>query len=240
MGRELDWEGAVNVRDLGGIPAGSGRTVKRGAVVRAGSLDGLTAAGWESLLAAGVRTIVDLRNADERTRVPPAPDGVETLWLPLDGQEHEDFWRGWGTGPQFGTPLYYRPHLERFPERSVRVLAAVAAAAPGGAVVHCQTGRDRTGQIAMLALALAGATARDIAADYALGARAAGPVPEVEAFLADRRITAEQVVHDLAGAPDLVELLEAGGLTRSVADRLRVRMSGEDRPGSDPEDLPSL
>ena len=29
-----------------------------------------------------------------------------------------DFWSAWAGGPQFGSPLYYRPHLERFPERT--------------------------------------------------------------------------------------------------------------------------
>jgi hypothetical protein len=89
--------------------------------------------------------------------------------LPLDGLDEDPaFGERWASGPQFATPLYYRPHLERFPERSARVIAAIAAAEPGGVLVHCVGGRDRTGQIAMLLLALAGVAPEAIAADYEL------------------------------------------------------------------------
>src|SRR5215207_4136872 len=106
--RHLDWEGCFNARDLGGLRTVDGRATLCGRVVRADSLDGLTATGWAALMAYGVRTIIDLRNDDERK-----------------------FWDVWDSGPQFGTPLYYRPHLERMPQRSAAVLAGIAAAPPG-------------------------------------------------------------------------------------------------------------
>jgi protein-tyrosine phosphatase len=48
--------------------------------------------------------------------------------VPLDATEDREFWNVWAAGPQFGTPLYYGPHLERFPERSAAVLNAIARA----------------------------------------------------------------------------------------------------------------
>lgn len=91
------------------------------------------------------------------------------MQIPLDVSEDREFWSVWQSGPQFGTPLYYRPHLERFPERSAAVIAAVAHAGPGGVVVHCGGGgRDRAGQVSMRLLALAGVPAYVIAADYEL------------------------------------------------------------------------
>jgi len=53
-------------------------------------------------------------------------------------------------------------------DRSAAVLGAIAGAAPGGGVFHCVGGRDRTGQIAILLLALAGVDAERIVADYEL------------------------------------------------------------------------
>jgi protein-tyrosine phosphatase len=38
--------------------------------------------------------------------------------VPVDGSEDREFWDVWSTGPPFGTPLYYRPWLERFPQRA--------------------------------------------------------------------------------------------------------------------------
>ena len=107
----LTWEGCSNVRDLGGLPTADGGETAYGAVVRGDCPDRLTAAGWEALAAHGIRTIVDLRNEDELRPELVRPAGVTTVHEPLDGVEDTDFWDEWGTGPQFGTPLYYRPHL---------------------------------------------------------------------------------------------------------------------------------
>ena len=121
------------MRDLGGLRTRDGGETARGAVVRSGSPDGLSERGWEALRAYGIRTIVDLRNDDEQ----PAArrTGVERLHLPLDGVEDTDFWDRWASGPEFGTPLYYLPHLRRFPDRNARVIEAIARAEPGGVLV---------------------------------------------------------------------------------------------------------
>jgi protein-tyrosine phosphatase len=155
--RHLDWDGCFNARDLGRIPLATGGETRWGAVVRTDSIDGLSAAGWSALEAHGVRTVIDLRNEDEhaldRAR---RPAGIDTLHLPLDAIDDSDFWEDWMHGPQFARPFYYAAHLERFPERSARVLTAIARAEPGGVLVHCVSGRDRTGQVSMLLLALPG------------------------------------------------------------------------------------
>ena len=174
--RHLDWHGCANARDLGGLPAAGGRTTRVGALIRSDAVDRLTAAGWSALAAYGVRTVVDLRNDDELPPDPaPRPAGITTLHLPLDGIEDRAFWERWTSGPQFGTPLYYRPFLDRFPERVARVIAAVADAPAGGVVVHCVGGRDRTGLVTLLLLALAGVDLQDIADDYALSAERLRP-----------------------------------------------------------------
>ncbi len=152
-----------------GFPPADGRTTRRGAIVRADSLHKLTDAGWSALLGHGVRTVIDLRNDYERAAdVAPRPAQLTTVELPLDGIEDREFWDPIVEGPQFGTPIYYRGHLERMPERSAAVLTAIARARPGGVVFHCVGGRDRTGQIAILVLALAVVGSEEIVADYGL------------------------------------------------------------------------
>lgn len=98
----------------------------------------------------------------------------------------------------------YRPHLDRFPERSAAALSAIAGAEPGGVVFHCGGGRDRAGQIAMLVLALAGVSADDVAADYAL--------------------SAEGIIVDILGSFDVEAHLRAGGLTNDDVVALRSRL----------------
>ena len=174
---------------------------RRGALVRCETVDRLTPAGWEALRAHGIRTIIDLRNDDELVE---HSGGVETIHIPLDRLDEEpEFWVDWMNGPQFATPLYYRPFLERFPERIERVLDAVEQAQPGGVLFHCVGGRDRTGLVAIVLLAIAGVPADLIADDYARGAeRAHTRDPALEEFLAEKGTSARELVTDLVARFD--------------------------------------
>ncbi len=225
------------MRDLGGMPTSDGRVTRYGAVVRADALDELAVAGWAALVAYGVRTVIDLRNDDERAAGAgraPRPPRLATIHVPLDVVEDRDFWNLWDSGPQFGTPLYYGPHLERFPERSAAVIAAIAGAAPGGVAFNCAGGRDRTGQVTMLLLALAGVAPDDIAADYVLsgvrlraryaarGEEDEGPL--LEAFLEKAGTTAADVLVTMLRGLDVEACLRVGGLTSHDIAALRRRL----------------
>jgi protein-tyrosine phosphatase len=216
--RALAWDGCSNVRDLGGLPTVDGRETARGAVVRGDAPDRLSPAGWEALRAYGIRTIVDLRNDDE---LGGEPTGVRYMHAPLDGVEDTDFWAEWASGPQFGTPLYYLPHLRRFPERNARAVVAVARAAPGGVLFHCVGGRDRTGQLSMLLLALAGVGPDEIAADYCLSGQT-----ESDAFLAERGTSAAEVIAATLAELDVEAHLRAAGVADADLAALRERLVG--------------
>jgi protein-tyrosine phosphatase len=239
IGRHLDWDGCLNVRDLGGLPAAGGRVTRWGAVVRSDSPAGLTSDGWVALRAHGIRTIVDLRDDDERAADPVAPPagqaGLDIVHVPLDDVGDTVFWRRiWDDGLD-GSPLYYRPFLEQKPERCAAAVAAVAGARPGGVLVHCTIGRDRAGLVTLLLLALAGVAPADIADDWELsnprleplragssGAHRVAPGPAEP--LARRNLTAREVVVATLEAVDVEAALRTGGLSdrrlRAVRDRL--------------------
>ncbi len=201
-------------RDLGGLRLRDGRTIRPGALFRARSLDHLSDADWAELHDRGVRTLIDLRNDDERAAA-PAPHGITVLHLPLDGVADREFWDEWASDWRFGTPVYYGPHLARFPERSVAVLEAIAAAEPGGVLFHCMGGRDRTGMIAMLVLALVGVAPEDIAADYELGAGAHPDAAAITTGLERAGTTARA---------ELLRTLESLDLDVLVPTDLRARL----------------
>jgi protein-tyrosine phosphatase len=231
MDRHLIWDGCANVRDLGGLRTRDGAHIRRGAIVRADALDRLSARGWAALEASGVRTVIDLRNDEELGKdAAPRPAGVTTLHLPLDGIEDTEFWKDWQGRPEFGTPLYYRAFLDHFPDRTAAVITAIARAEPGGVAVHCGIGRDRTGLIAILLLALAGTEPEEIAADYALS-EARVTSGRVGTFYEDRGITPGAVIAELLADLDVEAYLRGAGVSDRDLGAIRERLlSAADRP----------
>lgn len=228
VNRHLDWPGSYNMRDLGGLPARDGARTAWGAVVRGDEPDQLTDAGWAALRAHGVSTIIDLRDSGEDSGADP-PAGLTTVRLPLDDHDDTEFWQRWGGGLDC-TPLYYRAFLDRFPDRVARVVAAVADAPAGGVLVHCGGGRDRTGLIVLVLLALVGVPAEVIADDYVLSAERLAPAwvdldlgdqnGRIDAILAAHGTTAWQTVVTTLDGLDLSEHLGGTGLAAAVRDRL--------------------
>jgi len=233
--RQLDWDGCFNVRDLGGLPAADGLLIRPGALVRADAVDRLSAAGWSAVVAYGIRTVIDLRNPDElgEDRA-PRPAALETVNVALDGVEDTGFWGYWASGPQFGSPLYYGPFLERFPQRTAEAVAAVAKAPPGGVLVHCGRGRDRTGLITMVLLSLLGVADEEIAADYLLSIPAVRKLcaalgeddegVEIDAFHAGRWTSAREVILETLESLDVEAYLLDAGLSEEDLTALRSRL----------------
>ncbi len=167
-----------------------------GAVVRADSVRQLTPAGWQALLDYGVRTIVDLRLASERDGDPPHPETVDIVHVPLGDEpgslEREELdrrFRSRDDVPALFAELY-EGLVERFAEGIARAAAAVGSAPPGGVLVHCYAGKDRTGLVCALLLRLACVAPADVAADYALSA--AYLEPTFAAWLAEASDEAER------------------------------------------------
>jgi len=63
--RHLGLEGTYNLRDLGGYHTSDGRTTRWRTFFRSDSLRRLPLAAQATLLAYGVRTVIDLRRSDE-------------------------------------------------------------------------------------------------------------------------------------------------------------------------------
>lgn len=179
--------------------------------------------------------MIDLRNDFERVPdVAARPREVVTVRLPLDGFEDREFWDPIVAGPQFGTPIYYRGHLERMPQRSAAVLRTIARARPGGVAFHCVGGRDRTGQITILLLAQLGAGVDQIVADYELSDESLAPMWKATGgpdealinaeFLAGHNTTAAELIVSLLETLDVDAVMRAGGLDQADSASLRSRL----------------
>ena len=193
-------EGTANTRDLGGLPTADGGSTVPGRILRSDNLQTLTDADVRRLVdEVRLRQVVDLRTTAEillegRGPLRAAP-GVEhrhfTLLperghhtdvfaveddalpddLPGDWVEtllpHQQIERDAGEPPAVQAYLGYLQHRG---EAVVGALRALAGAGPGASVVHCAAGKDRTGVVVALALAVAGVPDEAIVADYAMTA----------------------------------------------------------------------
>jgi protein tyrosine/serine phosphatase len=175
--RALEWEGCLNVRDLGGVALEDGGETRFGSLIRSDNVRRLTDAGWRSLADHGVTRIVDLRWREELADDPPRDVDVEVVHVSLLGEldpgyQDDVFEYMDADDPAGYWASAYTLMLDRHARNFARALAAVADADEGAVVFHCAGGKDRTGLVSALLLRLAGAPVDEIAADYALTAEA--------------------------------------------------------------------
>jgi protein-tyrosine phosphatase len=178
--RVLDWEGCYNVRDLGGLPTAGGRRTRYGALVRSDMLCRLTPAGQEALLGHGIATILDVRTPAELARdgdayawaQAAAGGGVEYRHLSFTVGTDDGSWARMHASYSRATSREELNRLDLVHNAAgiVSIVTAIADAAPGGVVVHCHAGKDRTGLVIALSLSVAGVPDDDIADDYAMTA----------------------------------------------------------------------
>ena len=211
--RVLAWEGCNNVRDLGGLHTCNGRTTRWRAVVRADTPARLTTRGWSALYAYGIRTIISLSTygitEDELNFTSPFPD-LETVQVAIDDFTDTEFVQRWAATNLWGTPLYFKDALQRWPERHAAVISAIAQAKPGGILFHCIRGHDRTGIIALLLLSLVGITPDDIIADYELSHD-----PYRDELLARENTSVQEAIHGALSGMNIVSYLRLGGVSQA-------------------------
>jgi len=153
--------GAVNFRDVGGLPAGTGHT-RSGVLYRSGNLARLDNGGIAALGALGIRRIIDLRADDEVSHAPSRLGDLtpRVQRVPLFLGSVASFFAD-------DVPLdeMYRRMVEDSADRLVEVVRGIIADQP--VLVHCTVGKDRTGVTVALTLAAAGVEHEAVVADYA-------------------------------------------------------------------------
>lgn len=177
----------------------------------------------------GIRTIVTLITDGvdpEHQLVDRPPPELRTVTVAVEDLNDDDFKRRWADNGLWGTPLYWADALTRWPARHAAALRAVAQAEPGGVLIHCKRGQDRTGIVSLLILSLAGVEPAAIATDYELG-QASLPATESEAFvriMTEHRTTARDAVFHVLDTVPIEETLRLGGLSDNDLARLRARL----------------
>jgi len=185
--------GSFNLRDLGGMPAGGGTTLRSGHLIRSGRLSGLRRDGVDALLASGITRIVDFRGGPERAEAPTPAEirgCIRILELDADSSLGDP-------NPILENCLVsvdasrrtMRGVYRELPDRhraSYRQL--FEAVAEGHRVLfHCAAGKDRTGVAAALMLEVLGVERSLIKAEFALSEQVIEET--IELFLTQARRT---------------------------------------------------
>jgi protein-tyrosine phosphatase len=203
--RHVECKGAFNVRDLGGYRTVDDRTIRWRTIFRADGLHCVPGTSETALAELGWRTVIDLRSAAETEVGTYRCDGVEVVHLPVL-RETWDPAMFVDDGDHVG--FLVERYLEMLDEGAPAFAASVEILAASDrlpAVFHCSAGKDRTGVLASLVLAVLGVADHQIAADYHLSALA---MDQLVAWLVENR-------------PDLVDVPGPSG--RGLALRTLTR-----------------
>jgi len=170
--RSITFQYVFNVRDLGGLPALDGRTVRTGQVFRADGVHRLRGDDLEAARVLGLRTVIDLRTDQEveRGRFPHEEYPVAWHHTPVLRRIWSDDELVAGASAAEFLRDRYLDMLVHGGDSIARAVELVAAGAP--ALFHCAAGKDRTGVVAAVVLGLLDVSHDDIAADYHASATA--------------------------------------------------------------------
>jgi protein-tyrosine phosphatase len=215
----------VNLRDVGGHPTRAGRHVRRGLLYRAAELDHVSEADVPALDRLGIRTVFDLRTEEERVARPDRlPAGatyrVADVLAGAPGDSPAAMQRtfadpveatrafGDGRGKAFFRGVYRDLVVLDSARAAYRsVFDSLARSKDRPALIHCTTGKDRTGWAAAALLLFLDVPTEAIMDDFLVSTRALGPAlqPFLDAF--EARGGDPEVLRPLVGVhPEYLEI----------------------------------
>ncbi|MFE9443375.1 GNAT family N-acetyltransferase [Streptomyces sp. NPDC006602] len=171
MNRHIPFSRLHNFRDLGGYRIPHGLRIRPGRLYRADSLGKLSPGtpDWDRFLSLGIRTVIDLRHPWEieaQGRIPSHPSFTyHNLSI-----EHRSYNQAVQTPDVDPGPYLVERYMEVAEDgtKEIRRALELIAEADAPLVFHCASGKDRTGQLAALVLALLGVPETVITEDFSL------------------------------------------------------------------------
>lgn len=235
--QNIDFEGIVNCRDLGGIPLPHGQSVRPGVFFRSETPQAMTEGDVSrALTELSITRVLDIRGHKMRghDNGGSGPIGEDNRWVLIDF-----FAEAGGIDNIDESPDGFLSSLFDVGGPALGTCIEQIVDADGAVLLHCHTGKDRTGFVAAMILALLGAEDDDIRADYLMTA----PVfDRMMQSLRDKGLgvpdNAPRYAHHCPSAESIDRLLarlrseyetpmdwaKANGISPELIDRLRARM----------------
>lgn len=206
----MNFEAVVNFREMGGLPAADGGSVRPGRLFRSGNWSQATDTDIRTLADLDLATIVDFRTDTDReadggpNRIPGEPRYVKLEVVDVDGIGHElrtTLLSGdqallnerFGNGRAAKLAAEFQVDLALQPDKQgvfARFLSEVGEAGGRPVMWHCSAGKDRAGWAATV-LGIALGVPDDALIEHYLASNIHRPVESRLAYYAERGIDAE-------------------------------------------------
>lgn len=173
--RNINIPGIQNFRDLGGYPSYPTKKVMRwGMLYRSAEIDSLEWSSRKELKNIGIKTIIDLRSSAETDRQSPLQKEFKVIHIPIATGDMEEILKGIQEQKIKSDTVYRmvermnRDLINNYTKEYRKVFDILLDRNNYPAVIHCSSGKGRTGIVSALVLAALDVNEDIIMEDYRL------------------------------------------------------------------------
>ena len=173
--RIIKMEGAMNFRDLGGIQLKGNSLTRNGVLFRSDGLSRLTVRDLKKLESLNIKSILDLRHSEEIAKAPdrlPENVTVQSIKCGFYAKGTMQLFQAVNSGKadvreskSLMRQVYAKMPIEHI-EEIQKIIRYILQSEKTPCLIHCMSGKDRTGLIIAIILKAIGAPMPAIISDY--------------------------------------------------------------------------
>lgn len=173
--RNVNVPGIQNFRDLGGYKSSdTSRNVRWGKLYRSAQIDSIDYCSFRELKNIGIRTIIDLRCEEELNNYPKLQDGFHVVHIPIATGNMDELLLNIQRGKIKCDTIYRtveqmnRTLINSYQKEFKQIFETLLDSSNYPVIIHCSSGKGRTGVASALILAALGVNEDVIMEDYRL------------------------------------------------------------------------